>query len=85
MIAGLQSVVSRRADLTKSPAVVSVGMIHGGSSQNVIPDTIKMVGTIRSYDPGARKKLHADIKQAAEHIRKEPMRKRRLIFCLCVM
>ncbi|MCE7073720.1 peptidase dimerization domain-containing protein, partial [Dyadobacter sp. CY327] len=68
VIAGLQSVVSRRADLTKSPAVVSVGMIHGGSSQNVIPDTVKMVGTIRSYDPEARKQLHADIKQAAEHI-----------------
>ncbi|MCF2502166.1 amidohydrolase [Dyadobacter sp. CY107] len=68
IIAGLQSVVSRRADLTKSPAVVSVGMIHGGSSQNVIPDTVKMVGTIRSYDPEARKQLHTDIKQAAEHI-----------------
>ncbi|WP_138485271.1 amidohydrolase [Dyadobacter bucti] len=68
VITGLQTVVSRRTDLTTSPAVVSVGIIQGGSSQNVIPDTVKMVGTIRTYDADVRKQLHADIKQAAEHI-----------------
>lgn len=68
VITGLQTVVSRRADLTTSPAVVTIGTIQGGSSQNVVPDTVRMAGTIRTYDADVRKRLHADIKQAAEHI-----------------
>ena len=40
IISGLQTVVSRRADLTKSPAVVTVATIQAGSNSNVIPDTV---------------------------------------------
>jgi amidohydrolase len=68
IISGLQTVVSRKADLTKSPAVITVATLQGGSNPNVIPDTVHMSGTIRSYDEALRKKLHTDLILAAENI-----------------
>ncbi|MEJ5963288.1 amidohydrolase [Pedobacter immunditicola] len=63
IVLGLQTVVSRKADLTASPAIVSIGSIQGGSSQNIIPDSVEMTGTIRAYDEKLQKKLHQDITQ----------------------
>ena len=45
LIIGLQTIVSRRANLAVSPAVVTVGSIHGGTSPNVVPETVDMAGT----------------------------------------
>jgi len=68
IISGLQTVVSRKADLTKSPAVVTVATLQAGSNYNVVPDTVDMTGTIRAYDEEFRKKLQSDIKLTAEKI-----------------
>ena len=65
---GLQTVVSRRTDLMKSPTVVSVTTIHGGSRFNIVPDSVELGGTIRTYDAGIRKAVHHDIRQIAENI-----------------
>jgi amidohydrolase len=61
IVSGLQTVVSRKADLTASPAVVTIGSIQGGSSNNVVPESVEMLGTIRAYDEKLQKKLHQDI------------------------
>src|SRR5712691_10572279 len=45
IVLGLQTVVSRRTDLMKSPTVVSVTTINGGSRFNIVPDTVDMTGT----------------------------------------
>ncbi len=68
IVVGLQTVVSRRTDLTKSPAVVSVSTINGGSRFNIVPETVEMTGTIRTYDADVRAGIHRDIKQVAENI-----------------
>jgi amidohydrolase len=68
IVLGLQTVVSRRADLMRSPTVVSVSTINGGSRFNIVPDFVEMTGTIRTYDALVRKGVHADIKQIAETI-----------------
>jgi amidohydrolase len=68
IVSGLQTVVSRRTNLMKSPTVVSVSTIHGGSRFNIVPEFVEMTGTIRTYDAGVRKGVHADIKQVAENI-----------------
>jgi len=68
IIAGLQTVVSRRADLTASPVVVTIGTIHGGSRANVIPESVSMQGTIRTYDERVREKAHRDIRSVVEKI-----------------
>ena len=68
IVLGLQTVVSRRTDLMKSPTVVSVTTINGGSRFNIVPETVDMTGTIRTYDAGVRTAVHRDIRQIAENI-----------------
>jgi amidohydrolase len=68
IVLGLQTVVSRRTDLMKSPTVVSVTTINGGSRNNIVPEVVQMGGTIRTYDAGVRAAVHRDIRQVAENI-----------------
>jgi amidohydrolase len=63
-----QSVVSRRTDIAKQPAVVSFGSVHGGIRYNIIPDEVELVGTIRTFDEGMREKIHADLANVATHV-----------------
>ncbi len=68
VISGLQTVVSRKADLTASPAVITIGTINGGARANIVPESVKMTGTIRTFDEGVRAQVHRDIKLTAEKI-----------------
>jgi len=68
VISGLQTVVSRKANLALSPAVITIGTIHGGEAGNVIPETVHMTGTIRTYDESVRKVVHDDSRVTAEKI-----------------
>ena len=61
IINGLQTIVSRQVDITKSPAVVSVSTINGGVRANIIPEEITMVGTIRTLDTGVQNFIHDKI------------------------
>ncbi len=67
IVDGLQSVVSRRVDITRSPAVVSVGAIKGGIRYNIIPDEVELIGTVRTFDTPTRDAIYAEIKTIAEH------------------
>jgi len=67
-VLGLQTIVSRQVDLTREPAVVTVGAIKGGNRENIIPDTVEMRGTIRSFDETMRDDIHSRVKDTAEHI-----------------
>jgi amidohydrolase len=68
IINGLQTVVSRQAELTKNAAVVSVGKIEGGVRSNIIPEQVHMVGTIRTLDTAMQDKIHTDIRRTATRI-----------------
>jgi amidohydrolase len=68
VITGLQTVVSRRANLTLSPAVVTIGSIQGGTGPNIVPDEVKMVGTIRTYDEGVRAEVGREVDLTARKI-----------------
>ncbi|MCB2154189.1 amidohydrolase [bacterium] len=46
----LQHIISRRTDPFE-PGVVTIGQIHGGSAFNVIPETVTLNGTVRSFRP----------------------------------
>lgn len=46
------------------PAVISVGAVHAGEANNVIPETVKLNGTIRSYDEEIRQQLFAELERA---------------------
>jgi len=68
LIGTAQTIVSRRTDLAKLPAVVSFGAIKGGIRSNIIPDEVEMIGTIRTFDPDMRAKIFADLKNVSEHV-----------------
>ena len=59
IIMATQTIASRQVDVTKAPSVVSFGAINGGVRNNIIPDQVEMVGTIRTFD----QEMRADIKK----------------------
>jgi amidohydrolase len=59
----LHGIVSRRLH-PFDQAVVSIGSIHGGQADNVIPDRVEMSGTIRFMKPEVQKQIHAEIERA---------------------
>jgi len=68
VIMGLQTIVSRNLPLTENAAVITVGAIHGGIRQNIIPEEVNMIGTIRSLDADMQKTMHRRIKEVAVNI-----------------
>jgi amidohydrolase len=68
IIQGLQTIVSRQEDLTKAPVVITVGAINGGVRFNIIPEEVKMIGTIRTLDSAMRLTVLDKIKHTAETI-----------------
>ena len=50
IIMGLQTVVSRQLNISKEAAVISIGSIHGGNRENIIPDSVELLGTVRTFD-----------------------------------
>src|SRR5207253_2166591 len=67
IVLGLQTLVSRNVDITRDPAVVTIGMIRGGVRENIIPDEVVMKGTIRSFDEKVRDDLHERVKTLADY------------------
>jgi amidohydrolase len=68
IILGLQTIESRQVDVTLAPSIVSVGRINGGIRDNVIPDSVEMEGTIRSFDQAMREQIHRGIERTATGI-----------------
>ena len=68
VIDNLQSVVSRRTDIAALPAVLTIGSIHGGIRNNIIPDDVKMLGTLRTFDDGQRRRIVDDMRNVIESV-----------------
>ena len=68
VVLGLQTVVSRGVDLTHEPAVVTLGMIRGGNRGNIIPDSVEMRGTIRTFNEAMRDDIHERVTTLAEAV-----------------
>ena len=68
ILLGLQTIVSRQVNLASAPLVLTVGAIHAGLRENIIPDTAVMIGTIRTLSPTMRTDVHARLRRTAEHI-----------------
>lgn len=68
IVLGLQTIVSRRMNITHEPSVVTVGVFHGGVRHNIIPDEVKLEGTIRTFDEEQRTEIHEHVKRISEMI-----------------
>lgn len=65
VIFALNAIPSRRLD-PFAPAVVSIGSINGGFTENVIPQNLKITGTLRYTDAAVQKQIHTEITRAFE-------------------
>ncbi|MDQ3486719.1 MAG: amidohydrolase [Acidobacteriota bacterium] len=68
IVSALQTIVSRNVDITRLPAIVSVGQFISGVRNNIIPDSARLVGTIRTFDDKVQNDIHARVKRIAEGI-----------------
>lgn len=68
IVLGLQTIPSRQMESTLAPTIVTIGIIRGGVRNNIIPDEVEMIGTLRSLDPGMREQLHQRVRRTAEQI-----------------
>ena len=68
IVSSLQTIVSRNVDITNLPVVVSVGQFQSGVRNNIIPETARLVGTIRTFDPLMQEDVHVRVKKIAESI-----------------
>jgi hippurate hydrolase len=59
-----QTIVSRQID-PQQPAVLTVGTIHGGTKNNIIPDEVKLGLTLRTYSPAVRDQIVAAVRRTA--------------------
>ncbi|MFK8052329.1 MAG: amidohydrolase [Woeseiaceae bacterium] len=68
IVMAVQTIASRQVDVTKAPSVISFGIIDGGVRNNIIPDEVELVGTIRNFDMGIRDQIHQKLKHTAETV-----------------
>jgi amidohydrolase len=64
VVAACQTVVSRRVDPISS-AVVTFGEIRGGTRHNIIPDSVHLTGTLRSFEEPVRRLLAREVARVA--------------------
>ncbi|RFU22119.1 M20 metallopeptidase family protein [Geodermatophilus marinus] len=67
IVLALQAMVTRRVDVF-DPAVVTVAQLTAGSTDNVIPDSAFLQGTIRSLSPQRRADTVASVRRVATHV-----------------
>jgi hippurate hydrolase len=60
-----QTIVSRQID-PQQPAVLTVGTIHGGTKNNIIPDEVTLGFTLRTYSPAVRDQIMAAVRRTAK-------------------
>jgi hippurate hydrolase len=66
-VLAIQTIVSRQT-LPTNPAIVTVGMIDGGTQPNIIPDEVKLGLSVRFLDEAVRKSILEDIQRTADGI-----------------
>jgi amidohydrolase len=69
-VMAVQTIASRQVNVTKAPSIISFGVIEGGIRNNIIPDSVKLIGTIRNFDMGIRDQIHKKLKITATHVAK---------------
>lgn len=67
IITALQEVHARELALSDE-AVLTIGSIHGGEAANVIPDTVELAGTIRTYDEEVRAMIKERMTEISQNI-----------------
>jgi amidohydrolase len=67
VIESIQTIISRGTS-PLAPAVITVGKIEGGSTSNVIPDSVSLLGTVRTLDDVTRTKIFDSMKRVVDSV-----------------
>jgi hippurate hydrolase len=67
VVTAIQTMVTREIHVFE-PAIVSITQIEAGTTTNVIPETAKLAGTIRTMSPGTRDQVHLAIDRVARNV-----------------
>ncbi len=67
LVQALQLIVSRQMDITRAPALISFGRIHGGQLPNRIAATVELEGMVRLLDQSMEADMLARIRRTVEH------------------
>ncbi|HTV12732.1 MAG TPA: M20 family metallopeptidase [Acidimicrobiales bacterium] len=67
IVTSLQAMLTRRVPAF-DPAVLTIAHISGGTTFNVIPETVTLEGTARAVTPGTRELVLERLREVAEHI-----------------
>jgi amidohydrolase len=65
VVMALQTIVSRNVNITEAPAIVTVGRFTGGNRSNIVPESVELEGTIRTYNETVRKSIHDRVRAIA--------------------
>ena len=68
IVLGFQTIPSRQLDVTKQPAVLTVGTFRAGTRHNIVPGEAEMTGTVRTYDEGMRAFIKERMQETASLI-----------------
>ena len=68
IVLALQTIASRQVDVTNVPVIITVGMFQSGNRGNIIPDSVVMQGTVRTFDETIRQDVHDRIRRTVESI-----------------
>ena len=68
IVVALQTIVSRQVNITAQPAIVTVGQFEAGVRSNIIPDSTRLVGTIRTFDSSMQDDIHERVRRTATQI-----------------
>ncbi len=70
IVDGLQTIISREAELTNEAAVITVGKITSGVRYNIIPESAQMIGTVRTLDYDMQKEINERMQEMVPTIAK---------------
>jgi amidohydrolase len=65
VVMALQTIVSRNVNITEAPVIVTVGRFTGGNRSNIVPESVELEGTIRTYNETVRKSIHDRVRAIA--------------------
>jgi len=68
IVQAFNQIAARQVNVMHAPTVLTISGISGGVRYNIIPDDLKMIGTLRSFDPEMRRQVMSKAEQAVGSI-----------------
>lgn len=68
IVSELNTLAARTVDVTRTPTVLSVTTVNGGVRWNIIPQTVEMSGTLRTFDDAQRARMKERVEQTIANL-----------------